>query len=234
MFLGFWTRNDFSSWILWDKWGLIKCLCWKFSQAFFKTANWFESFWCQMYLKINLHITFPRKRCPIKIFRNFEIYWCVKTWKRRPISPGFKRFPSSPFWDVVDKNWFKFLFLFPLILKAFYRTRPEFHSIDVTLLLISHCKISHLTLIVGIHWTVWVTRVTDFALPQLAPCAKLSVARVALASVASEGVSACVLTGTWDTFVYVCKKKSALKDCSPSLIELNPLRIRFLRYNATF
>ena len=181
--------------------------------VFFKTANCFENspVFGVKYIWITIFkLILPGKVIQLK-FLGFLKYIAASKHENvgrfLQVSIVFHPRHSETLLTKIDSKVFVF---FSIDVKRVL-TGPEFHSIDVTLLLISYCIISHLTLIVGIHWTVWVTRATDFTLPQLAPCATLSVAWIALASVASEGVSACVLTGACQTFVYVCKKRVPLK-----------------------
>ena len=68
---------------------------------------------------------------------------------------------------------------------------------------------SHLTLIAGIHCTIWVTLIADFTLPQVAVVSDFGVAGMTAACETTVRVCTCVLAWAVQTLVHICYKKTS-------------------------
>ena len=73
---------------------------------------------------------------------------------------------------------------------------------------------SHLTLIAGIHVTIWVALIADFTLPQVTVVSDFGVAGMTAACETTVRVCTCVLAWAAQTLVHICnKEKQVLWKC---------------------
>ena len=66
---------------------------------------------------------------------------------------------------------------------------------------------SHLTLIAGIHCTIWVALIADFTLPQVTVVSDFGVAGMTAACETTVRVCTCVLAWAVQTLVHICNKE---------------------------